>query len=616
MGVGKALTSAFPGGRPGMASDEWLEPVFKPIMQVSGEWHESDSTETSSTKTIDKATGAKKDNLKRTKIITYRFVLDYKEQLDEVIEHHTEDVVGTTPEYMQSRFQTQSMYYHYTPLYAWALFNYDLYRSSRSCYNANVNDDPTSALPPVVFSLMQWQNFPFSEITEEVHYFYGEISKGPPPVSGVLADVERNRLTIKSYIYDLINGIQIAETQHSYEFAVKNGVNPKTVQFINGAAGDKTLFDKYAQIRSMGFGEAVTAPENSDFWIALRSITTTSYTPLTLRTTRIDKSVVTNRNVLFPTVKESGEVVEPEPQMATTVETVVQNGGPPRLAKQNLPDYQARLGRLSGGDLAAQLTARKMGSPITSNLVAFVAAGAQDGGYQVIAENLFYIYGGLQDISELRSMTNDVFSEVNSADTILYRKVAAATNTKLARVAMVLALYKIQYDSQDAAELSGYIDNYMEIIAAYELEIQLYLDLIACQRGFQISIVQDIWARRQIDSVTAINKWLELQRLENLGVTQVSPSAAGKMYDMYIDFRRKISVQDALRAVYQHDKKLENYTQLSIATLQYTEEMVIGDRLSLSSIRDSFDASVASVSLSISPTAITGTVDLRIGGLS
>lgn len=577
------ISSLLPGGVPQLRSDFILSPLFSGIPGLkllrSIEYF---------TQPLGDGSEQIESN-QRTEIS--RYVVDDRELLEEV----REVFVSYPIDYKLQRLQNLTLMYYYTPAYQAAKAAFEDYIKSVSCYNSNLTNPDTDEKPSdTTFWLMQWANFPFMEFSESINK---KVLEGVP-----FHDYDASRVTIKVYVYDLAAGAQLAEIQYEYIFFPQDTEAESIPDYSEGG----NLYNKYASLIAADFGEE---RKFGAYKIALKRFDATRYIPLTTRTTRVDKTTIENVGTPFSTEKD-GVVTPAKTILKTTTETTVNSGPVPTLSRQNIPDSQARLGRLAGGDVAAQLTARKIGEAITSTTVAAIVSGAVDGRNSLIAETTFYQFGGSLTLDNLESLVGDVFAEVDGAESQIVRKTAAATGTKTARVVMVISLYKIRYEVSDAAVLAGFVDNYEAVISEYENQIETFLKLLACQRSLNYNVVAFIWSQKLLTAESAITKWLDNMRRASNGIVPYDADISLTAYNIYVDFRRKISYQDALRATYIRDRKLLNYSQVSMATIQYVEELIVGDQLELLSARDNVSGSVVGASTTITSRSITGNVEL------
>lgn len=591
----KTVSPALPGGLPQFRSDEWLVPLFQPVPGTEA----VRSTEYDVRNT--QVDGAETETKTRTEI--YREVVSGKEQLIERLETYSEIETpsgsGNMADHITSRNETWSLMYYYTLAYQQAKAEYEQYIKSASCFNANLVSGPGETITPITRALMQWQNFPYMEITETLNYLPSDTE------GGVFVSTADSSVTLKFYIYDLWTGAQLLEAQYVYKFW-----SPNATESTFPVGGN--IFNKYIPFKSLAFGE--DRAFSGDIRIALESFSATRFIPLTPRIVRVDKTDIANRAQLFTTETEDGDTIPPQdPQLSTSSSTTIQHSAVPRLSRQALLDSQARLGRLVGGDLAAQLTARKWGGTITSNLVAQIVAGVRKGDDYLTAEDAFYAYGKQYDLSELVSLVGTVRNEVESAESLFHRRIAAALEVKVAKVVAVLALYKVRYVVEDVAVLVDFIPQAFQIVSDYESRLQEYLELFACQNmSYPLDLVNYIWSGRQIQSLSAAEKWLELTRRENNGFQPINADTAAKLYELYTEFRRKMAAQDAARQTYNQELKLAGYTQISLATIQYLEEIVLGDSITVNSRRENVSARILGANITINSRTITGTLEVQM----
>ncbi len=529
---------------------------------------------------------------------TFRVLANYSEQLEECTDRYKSE--GGAPEFLDSRSTTMTAYFFYTPAYRAAAAEYEAYVKSRSCYNANLPSDSDGELSDLTRAIMQWQNFPFIEFQEFIQYDMAQDA-------GI--DPDSSTVNVRGYVYDLASGAMLFEVQSVFLFQARDDKPPA---FISGG----NLLEKYRYAQNIVFGHPTLAWWNHHYWIALKSRTIISYTPLTTKMSRVERTIQEDRGNMFPVVNPTtGKEIPPPVDLKTTTSSMIQNSGVPRLTRRNLPDSQARLGRLIGGDLAAQLTARKEGRNTTSTFIMSVVEGVRTGAYRLVAADLFYAMNRRYEVSELLSMINDLYGDLSSAESLLQRRVASAlgNTTTITKVAMVLALYQIRYDENDVSGLSDFIKNTSDIVAEYLNQVNEYLRLMTCQKNIEEQLAYAIWDRRAIDAATAAARWAEQLQQEAAPII-TSVDVATRIYTTYVDFRSKIASQEARRLAAQRDIKLQNFTQMNIATLNYTEDICIGDKLTLVSRRDGGvrDTIIIGASMAISPTSITGTVDLRL----
>lgn len=597
MSTTRPTTPALPGGRALFPSTN-LTPVFYVEGLIMLEERTTSTEYMRRAETMDQQVAT--DLGSEVDVVTRRGVVDYKEQIEEI-----KEILSKVPiAYRSGRNHTITMMYYYTQEYKAAKAAYEEYVKSASCYNQNLSSFPEGYDQARMFWLMQWANFPFMEISENVVNI-PRLIQGTSTYQPIF-DYDSSTVTIKVYVYDLVTGVRITEAQYQFKYRVtdKDALDAG-VSFIEGG----NLYSKYRDLLQLKFGDEREVQKYVK--IALYQIAWTTYVPLTPKITRIDKLSMTNSDELFSAVGSKGEVIPPKVTVKQDSTTSISNGPPPRLSRQNLPDSQARMGRLAGGDLAAQLTARKYGATITSGKVMSVVTGAASGRDQLIGETVYVKAGKQFDVGELVGWVRDVFSEVEGADSVILRKVAGETGTTIGHVGMVIALYKVRYQDADALVLIDFIPNVPEILASYNGHVNDYLRLMACQRNIPYAILADIWAMRSVPGESAVAKWLELMRLENNGFMPIDFGTAVGLYAMYTSFRRKISVQDAQRLTAQRDVRVRNYSQASLALLQYLEDIIAGDRLELSSARDSFAGYIVSANLSISSGKVLGNVEVR-----
>lgn len=573
-----------PGGKPILPSNVYLCPVFDPtgvIITHNVEYTTDIVAHDEKTGTASSAHDAE--------VHTYQAVRDYKALIEEIKEYFQ---LSTDGLFRSKRTHQLTFMYYDTTAYKHAKEEYQKYVKQASCYNSNQSNPNVDNRPPeYVFLFMQWADFPFAEMYEEIGWY--ETEDGPK--------LDEVRVRMKGYICDLASGMHLREVQMVYVSERKTDV-----RYMAAA----NIYNTYRHLQYLKFGE-VSRIHGIQF--ALESQEIITYVPLTPRVIRVVRSVNVNESGQLFEEEYEDKIIPPVVLLKTSVSSQVQMSPAPRLSRVNLLDSQARLGRFNGGDEAAKLTARKIGETITSTIVDFMVQGVNEGKIIYTADKIIAEYTSLmQSRDSLQNTINDIISEVSNGSSIVFRRVASRTATKLTKVNTILQLYTVRYEPDDVAVFAGFIDNAASIVTAYEDEVITYIKLMACQKNLQTDIAIKAWQEfHKVSSSTGALKWIEKSTEDSGGAFPYEYDQTVRVYDTYVNFRRRMARAEAEMLQAQRDLNTKEFCQVSVSLVNYFDELLVGDKAQVNSIREQYTGIVKSVSFSINATSIRASAELR-----